>query len=161
MLKVNAVDNFCNEHIEYYSFVVVKNLLESCGLQVIDVSHNDVNGASIRVTAAFPEVFKVSENVQKEIEEEEKYLTKETFDGFVRNIENTKMKVKSFLVWAKEHKHRVYIMGASTKGNTLLQICGVTNKDCEFASEVNKDKFGLKTVGSNIRIISEEEALRK
>ena len=161
MLRVNAFDNLCHEHLEYYSFEVVKNLLESNGLQVIDVSHNDVNGASIRVTASFPGKYRVSDSVSKELEVEKEFLTDEAFNKFSESIKSTKVKLSGFLKWAKSRNKRVYIMGASTKGNSLLQVCGVTNEDCEFASEVNKDKFGLKTIGSNIEIISEEESLIK
>ena len=161
MLRVNAFDNLCHEHLEYYSFEVVKNLLESNGLQVIDVSHNDVNGASIRVTASFPGKYRVSDNVDKELKIEKEFLTDDAFNKFSESIKSTKVKLSGFLKWAKSRNKRVYIMGASTKGNSLLQVCGVTNEDCEFASEVNKDKFGLKTIGSNIEIISEEESLIK
>ena len=161
MLKVNAFDNICHEHLEYYSFEVVKNLLENNGLQVIDVSHNNVNGASIRITAAFPGVYKVSPLVENELALERATLNSKLINDFVFSIDLTKAKVTSFLKWAKFHKHRVYIMGASTKGNTLLQVCGITEQDCPYASEVNKEKFGLRTIGSNIEIISEEASLVK
>ena len=47
--------------------------------------------------------------------------------------------------------------GASTKGNVLLQFCGLTNKDIPFIAEVNPDKFGAFTPGTNIPILSETE----
>ena len=159
MLSVNAFDNICHEHLEYYSFEVVKNLLETNGLEIIDVSHNNVNGASIRVTAAFPGKYPAQPVVSKELADERLYLTQDAFTKFSNNIEVTKRKVSGFLRWAKATSNRIAILGASTKGNTLLQVCGVTDKDCEFASEVNSDKFDLITIGSNIPIIPEEDAL--
>lgn len=161
MLNVNAFDNICHEHLEYYSFEVVKNLLESNGLEVIDVTHNNVNGASIRITAAFPGIYKISPFVENEVSVERSLLTQTLFDRFINNISLTKAKLKSFFSWAKFHKHQVYIMGASTKGNTLLQVCGITKADCPYASEVNTEKFGLRTIGSDIEIISEDSALIK
>ena len=48
--------------------------------------------------------------------------------------------------------------GASTKGNVVLQFCGLTNKDIPAIAEVNPDKFGCFTPGTHIPIISEQEA---
>ena len=47
--------------------------------------------------------------------------------------------------------------GASTKGNVLLQFCGLSNKDIPVIAEVNPDKFGAFTPGTNIPILSEAE----
>ena len=48
--------------------------------------------------------------------------------------------------------------GASTKGNVLLQFCGITPKQIPYIAEVNEDKFGSFTPGTNIPIVSEAEA---
>ena len=48
--------------------------------------------------------------------------------------------------------------GASTKGNVLLQFCGLTEKDIPAIAEVNPDKFGCVTPGSHIPIVSEADA---
>jgi hypothetical protein len=48
--------------------------------------------------------------------------------------------------------------GASTKGNVLLQFCGVTTKEVAAIAEVNTDKFGAFTPGTHIPIVSESEA---
>ena len=48
--------------------------------------------------------------------------------------------------------------GASTKGNVILNFCGITSKDIPYIAEVNTDKFGCYTPGTLIPIISEQEA---
>ena len=48
--------------------------------------------------------------------------------------------------------------GASTKGNVLLQFCGLTTAHIPYIAEVNEDKYGSFTPGTNIPIISEKEA---
>lgn len=53
---------------------------------------------------------------------------------------------------------RIIGYGASTKGNVLLQFCGLTSKQIPFIAEVNEDKFGSFTPGTHIPIISEVEA---
>mgnify|MGYP001095806824 FL=1 len=63
-----------------------------------------------------------------------------------------------FLETAKKEGKKVYGYGASTKGNVLLQYCGITSKDIIAIAEVNEDKFGCVTPGTGIPIISEDEA---
>lgn len=161
MIKATAFDNICHEHLEYYRLVDVVNLLREHGLQVIDVSYNDVNGGSLRVIACHDGAYTVCSRVEQALVDESNFLSTYGMDYFKKNIELTKFKVKEFLKWGKEHGHRIYLMGASTKGNTLLQVCGATGDLVPYAAEVNKDKFGLRTAGSDIKIVSEEEALIK
>ncbi len=47
--------------------------------------------------------------------------------------------------------------GASTKGNVLLQFCGLTTENLPVIAEVNPNKFGCRTPGTNIPIASEDE----
>ena len=53
---------------------------------------------------------------------------------------------------------KIFLYGASTKGNTLLQCYGLTNKEIPFAAERSKVKWGKYTIGSGVKIISEENA---
>ena len=53
---------------------------------------------------------------------------------------------------------KVYVYGASTKGNTVLQYFGLDHALITAAAERNPDKWGRVTVGSRIPIISEGEA---
>ena len=48
--------------------------------------------------------------------------------------------------------------GASTKGNVLLQFCGLGPAEIPAIADVNPDKFGCVTPGTHIPIVSEEEA---
>lgn len=161
MFKVCAFDNICHEHLEYYRLADIMYLLGKHELDVIDVSYNNVNGGSLRVTACHSGKYPHKLSVLEALHEEEKYFLEHNFKEFNKCIELTKTKIQSFLKWAEGHSHKVYLLGASTKGNTLLQVCKVTNEQVPYAAEVNKDKFGLRAVGSNIEIISEDDALIK
>ena len=162
MFKLTAYDSFCTEHLEYYTLLDVVNILNEAGLRVIDVSYNDVNGGSIRVTACHRESNRVSsEVVVATLLEEDAYFATHDFAFFNDNIEKTKKAVSGFLEWAKSIHNDVHLLGASTKGNTLLQHCGITKELVPFAAEVNPDKFGLRTAGSDIEIISETDSLIK
>ena len=49
-------------------------------------------------------------------------------------------------------------LGASTKGNVLLQFFGITKEKMPYISERNPDKVGLRTLGTDFELISEERA---
>lgn len=162
MFKLCAFDNICNEHLEYYSLQDVVNVLNEANLRVIDVSYNDVNGGSLRVSAVHRESnVPTREIVIQMLVDEFNYFSTHDFDYFNGRVKLAKEKTISFIKWAKTHNHTLHLLGASTKGNTLLQYCGVTGEDVPFAAEVNPDKFGLRTAGSDIEIISEADSLIK
>jgi hypothetical protein len=163
MLRTNAYDTICHEHLEFYSFRVVKNLLESCGLRAIDVEMNSINGGSFAVTACK----KNSKYVENKtlinwMLHQEKNMELETlkpYRQFEENVyhhrENLRRLVKSLVADGK----KIIGYGASTKGNVLLQFCGLGIKQIPYIAEVNPDKYGSYTPGTKIPIISEKDAL--
>lgn len=167
MLQTNAFDNICHEHLEYYSFENLDWLFSQHGMRVFDASRNSVNGGSLRLYVTHMDSsFPTSPNVEKIAMEEFDYFEqfyrerKSPFIEFGNRIETIKRNIQVFIHNLKEEEKTIFVMGASTKGNTLLQYFNLTNKLIPFAAEVNKDKFGKKTVGTNIPIIDEKHALQ-
>lgn len=161
MLKSNAFDNICFEHLEYYSIAVVKSLLERVGLEIFDIEYNPVNGGSLRLYIAFSGKFQVTDNVDKFITREDSYIYSKAYDQFYNRVHEEKTKLLSLIRRIKMSNEHIYVLGASTKGNTLLQYYGLSDEQISGAAEVNEDKFGLRTLGSNIEIIPEDEVLRR
>jgi hypothetical protein len=161
MFKINAFDNICHEHLEYYSFKVLRNLFEQHDLEVFDVSTNSVNGGSIRMYIGWKDQREIIHTVDELEKEERDYMNSfnDPFVAFAERTENIKKTVMKFLEDTRAENKTVYAMGASTKGNTLLQYFDIDGTQIPYAAEVNKDKFGRKTVGTNIEIISESSAL--
>ena len=58
----------------------------------------------------------------------------------------------------KREGRRIHVYGASTKGNVILQFCGIDNSLIDYAADRNPDKNGARTIGTDIPIISEEES---
>lgn len=163
MLRINAFDNICSEHLEYYSFKVLKRLLQEHGLEVFDIQTNSVNGGSIRVYAAHPGVFKVHDAVQAYLDEELAYMQQwlDPFIAFAERCNYIKHTVVRWVMDAIEQRKTVYVMGASTKGSTTLQWFGLDRRYIQYAAEINEDKFGKVTSGTGIHIIPEDEAMAK
>ncbi|MCO6500299.1 MAG: hypothetical protein J5I47_07985 [Vicingus serpentipes] len=139
-------------------------ILDKAGLKAIDVSLNDANGGSFRITAAKKNTSLIvnEENLNqiRELEKKNKLDEIDIYNQFRKNTELHKEELRAFFAKAKKEGKKVFGYGASTKGNVILQYCGVSEEDLSFIAEVNEDKFGKYTPGTLIPIQSEVE-LRK
>ncbi len=160
MLRLNAFDNICHEHLEYYSLSVLNDLLEKHGLNIFDVEYNDVNGGSVRVYAQKGKARKRESSVTKFMSDETILLEKLPIERFGIRILERKSELLKLISEIKNNNKSIYVLGASTKGNTLLQYYGLGSTIIDKALEVNEDKFGRRTIGTNIPIVSEEDGLK-
>ena len=162
MLETNSYDTVCHEHLEYYGLEQIKWMADRVGFRIVDVELNDINGGSFSVVAQKasgdtkppPVVQKILDDEKtKGLHELEPYL------AFAKRAAAAKAELLEFLHGAKAQGKTVAALGASTKGNVILQYCGLTENDVSAIGEVNADKFGCYTPGTWIPIISEEELL--
>jgi len=135
MLDQNDLGNICHEHLEFYSFTSLKYLFESNGLKIFKINKNNINGGSYRVYA--------KKNLVKSINFKEDVSLK---------------RIREFIKIIKNNKKKVFIYGASTKGNTLLQYYRIDKRLVSFAAERSPEKWGKYTIGTGIKIISEQQA---
>lgn len=162
MLRTNAYDTVCHEHLEFYSFKVVKNLLEKCGLRVIDVQMNAINGGSFAVTASKTNAPYLSNtpliNWMIQQEDDMGLDTPKPYRDFEERVFKHRKNLTDLINALVADNKKIFGYGASTKGNVLLQFCGFTTKQIPYIAEVNEEKFGTFTPGTLIPIISEAEA---
>ena len=171
MLKTHELGNICHEHLEYYSLRSFEYLLHRHGFEVVDLELNNVNGGSLRAYIrnrnADPHTFAdetyrgLAADRIASIREEESRLELDTsapYIEFATWVERIKNDVVGFIREEAGRGKKVYVYGASTKGNTLLQYFGLDRTLITAAAERNKDKWGRMTVGTRIPIVSEEEA---
>jgi SAM-dependent methyltransferase len=167
MLKMTSYDTICHEHLEYYSLAVIEHILKSAGLRLVKVGLNSINGGSIRcfATHAASIRYKRDEFAQaiKSLRQEEFDLELDTdkpYRFFQERVNVHKEQLVGLLKKLKAEGKRIHVYGASTKGNTILQWCGIDNRLVDVAAERNADKYGARTLGSDIPIVSEEESRR-
>ena len=150
-----------HEHLEYYSLKSINYLMERNGLKVIDATTNFVNGGSLRVLVTHEDSRRPkSKRYQEILDEEEKWNLEEldTYVQYEHKIKDIIKKSREFIVNEIKNGGTVIGLGASTKGNVLLQICRIGKDLLPYISDRNKDKVGLHTLGTDIEIISEEKA---
>ncbi|HUD70803.1 MAG TPA: class I SAM-dependent methyltransferase, partial [Dongiaceae bacterium] len=164
MLAMNAYDTVCHEHLEYYALGPIRWMMERVGLAILEVTFNAVNGGSFSITAAKQGSSHAADGAAIDaILKKEAALGLDTpapYAAFRERVARHRDELRGFLGAQRREGRRVAGYGASTKGNVLLQYCGVTREDLASIAEVNQDKFGRFTPGTLIPIVSEEEARR-
>jgi len=165
MLKYNNFYDICHEHLSYYSLETFEYLINQFGLKCFYAETNDVNGGSIRLYICKKSSNKYTENkffyklnLIKEEEKKFKLTDPQTFYNFEKIISELKDKTVKFVDSILNLNKKVLGLGASTKGNIILQHFGLTKEKIPYISERNPEKAGLKCLGSDIELISEEKA---
>lgn len=164
MLATNSYDTVCHEHLEFYALRQIKWMTDKVGFRIIDVEFNDVNGGSFSITVSKANGdLTIVPSVQKilDLEREQGLDALAPYQAFATRAEKTKNDLLEFIKSAHAQGKTVAALGASTKGNVLLQYCGLTEKDIAFVGEVNAEKYGCYTPGTWIPIIPEAELLAK
>lgn len=161
MIKTNSIDTICHEHLEYYSLHQVKNIADRAGFSIIDVKFNDSNGGSFRVyfakntsNAHIPNTTLVNAILAEEYEYG--VMNVDLYRKFMENVNIEVKKLRNFIETVIENGKSVYIYGASTKGNCLLQYAKLDETYMQYAVERNPNKIG-KMTSTGIEIISEEK----
>ena len=162
MLAANAYDTVCHEHLEYYRLKQITWMAERAGFVIVDLEFNDVNGGSFSVTVAKPGSRHQPnfERVRQVLQEEEREGLggQGPYERFKANVYRHRDDLLALIQKIHAEGKRVLGYGASTKGNVILQFCGLTDRDIACIAEVNEDKFGRLTPGSAIPIVSEAQA---
>ena len=143
-------DAICHEHAVYYNYTSLYYVIEQAGLKIVSVDFNNINGGSISVI------------VRHENHKESAYIT-QLFDfidwqEFNKKIDKCRENLIGYLHKMKEDDKKVYGLGASTKGNVLLQYCNITTDLLPVIIDINPDKKGCVTPGTNIPIVMEGDS---
>jgi len=163
MLRTNSYDTICHEHLEYYSLDAVRRILDAAELQLIDVVTNGVNGGSFAVTAARRANRTLRPNravIEWLLQQEDRMglNTPRPYRDFEERVFRHRQDLVRLIRGLTADGKKVLGYGASTKGNVLLQFCGLSSADIPAIAEVNPDKFGCVTPGTHIPIVPEAEA---
>lgn len=170
MINQLAFDNICHEHVYYWSLSTIQKVINEANMHIVDCQLNDVNGGSFRIyikknnskinsfaTAPYRDVCKVRVDSIIKWEESIGIDKSMVWLDFYNKINALRKQTVDFIKQEKAKGKVICGYGASTKGNTLLQWFGLDNTLIDAIAERSHYKFGLKTIGTNIPILSEEE----
>jgi len=159
-LMLNAVDNICHEHLEYYSLLSLENLLNRYDLEVNEVTTSMINGGSFRTVVSRKGTYPISPSVQAQRDMEKRFgLEKPSvYKRFGEIVKFQLAQLRDFVDEINGRGEEVYIYGASTRGGTIWQGAGLDVNDLPKAVERNPEKVGKKIAAIGVPIISEEQA---
>jgi NDP-4-keto-2,6-dideoxyhexose 3-C-methyltransferase len=164
MLDMNSYDTVCHEHLEFYALRQIKWMTDRVGFIIHDIEFNEVNGGSFSITVGKNVGGKEESPLVEAVlsDEVEKGLTTlEPYIEFSERVKKSKSDLLSFIHKEKYLGKTFAAIGASTKGNVVLQYCELSEKEISFVAEVNQEKFGCYTPGTWIPIISEADLITK
>jgi len=161
MLEHCAYDTICHEHVEYYALRQIHWMAERSGLKIVDLQTSNINGGSLAVTAARKESrYAPAEKSLETLLEQEReagFEGMEPFEKFRAAVFRHRTSLQEQIARLHQEEQKVLGYGASTKGNVLLQFCDFSVRDLPYIAEVNPEKYGRFTPGTDIPIISEAE----
>jgi hypothetical protein len=156
LIEGNQFDTIYHEHFSYFSLVTVEQMAARHGLKLIDVEELSTHGGSLRVYLAHRDSSRAQSaavGALVEREEELGFRTLEAYAFFSDQVQETKRKLLTFLIEAKNSGKKICAYGAPGKGNTLLNYCGIGTDFIDFAVDRNSYKHGRFTPGMHIPIL--------
>ena len=162
MIRMNSYDTICHEHLEYYSLHSIQYVMKHAGLRILDVQMNGVNGGSFALSVTHQDSsLKTNQAVLDWLFEQELKMGFDTpapFREFETRVYAHRKALRTLIEALNSDGKKVLGYGASTKGNVVLQFCGLTSREISCIAEINPDKYGAFTPGTHIPIISDAEA---
>ena len=161
LIEELGYDSICHEHALYLSYENILKMASNAGLYPIDVVETSTNGASyLTFFTNDPSKHEVKTKKIKSVLEYEAALELTSLDvwsTFASRVNEHKSKLLDLITRIKLENKKIACLGASTKGNVLLQYLGLSSDDIVAISERDSRKVGLVTPGTNIPILSEDE----
>ena len=162
ILRFKMFDTICHEHLEYYSSKVIMNLTTQNGLKVFDIKENKINGGSKQYFICLKDskISTNSKHIKKVLKFENKLKLNKTstFKRLFKHINRLKKNLNNLIKSIKNKNQNIHGYDASTKGNVILQYFNIDKNKINYIAERNKNKYGLLTPGTNIKIISEKKS---
>jgi SAM-dependent methyltransferase len=149
-------DTIYHEHFFYLSYLCAERMMAAAGLRVFDVEELPTHGGSLRLFVCHSSA-RHRESARKAVlrqRERDHALDRlEGYEGFAARVAETKRAFLDYLAEARRAGRRVAAYGAAAKGNTLLNVCGVTYPQIEAVYDLSTQKQGRLTPGSHIPIL--------
>jgi SAM-dependent methyltransferase len=155
MIDSCEFDTIYHEHLCYFSATALDRLFSRHGLTIVDVERVSIHGGSLRVFAA------PSGGASKPSPEVLSLLGEETrrgadridfYQSFARRVDSLKRSLVDLIRDLRARDRRIAAYGASAKGSTLMNACGLTRDMLDFVVDRNTYKQGLYTPGLRLKI---------
>ena len=154
LLSKNEFDTVYHEHLSYFLVRPLKKLYDSHKLKIIKIEKYQIHGGSIRIFASKNSLSEES-SIKKfqKFERSKKLYDINTYKNFDKKAKKVRKDLLNILAGIKNRNKKIAAYGASAKGNTLLNYCGIDRKIVRFIIDDTPEKQNLISPGSKIRIV--------
>jgi SAM-dependent methyltransferase len=154
MLDNCEFDTIYHEHLCYFSLTALSDCFRRHGLTVTDVERVAIHGGTLRLFVMRSENAAASPAVAALLEQEESWgvRTPEPYVDFARRVGDVRDGLLAMLAELKATGRRIAAYGASAKGSTLLNYCGIGRETLDFLVDRSLVKQGRHVPGSGLRI---------
>lgn len=155
LLRETQFDTIYHEHYSYLSLGVVERVLAGAALRVFDVEKIPTHGGSLRVFACHAAAGHLARPGLDKLRADERAARLDRLDGyagFAGRVAAVRDNFLAFLRATRAEGGTVAAYGAAAKGNTFLNVCGVTADDIPFVVDANPEKQGRLLPGSHIPV---------
>jgi SAM-dependent methyltransferase len=154
-------DTIYHEHLCYYSLCSLQLLFARHGLTVVDVREIPIHGGSLQVHAALSG--QPSERVCRLVDEERAAGVDglDFYRDFGDKVQHLRGELREMLGALKSSGSKMAAYGASAKGSTLLNYCGIGRETLDFVADRSTVKQGLYTPGTHLPIVPPEALLEE
>jgi len=157
LIRESQFDTIYHEHYSYLSLVAVEKVLASAGMRAFDVEEIATHGGSLRLYACRADATHQQTDALVAMRAKEHTARLDAlagYAGFAAQVEQVKSSFRAFLDRAKAEGKTIAAYGAAAKGNTFLNVCGVTHKDIACVYDLSHAKQGRLLPGSHIPILA-------
>ncbi len=161
LFEQNAFDTIYHEHLSYFSVGTLVSLFARHGMRVFDVERLPVHGGSILVFVGHddgPWATRPSVGELLRLETRAELHSDAVYRDFALNVDRVRDELPALVRRLATEGKRIAGYGASAKGNTILNVCGLGSEELEFCSDTTELKQGKVLPGTHVPVRSPEFA---
>lgn len=149
-------DTIYHEHFSYISLLAAQRLFSAHGMRIFDVEELATHGGSLRIFVGHENSTVCVETQRlRDLELREHsagYTGMAVYSDFGERVWESKRTLLTLLIAVKRAGKSVAGYGASGKGNTLLNYCGIGTDFIDYTVDRNPYKHGRLLPGSRIPV---------
>lgn len=152
-------DTVYHEHLSYFSLTALDALFTRNDLTIQNVERLPIHGGTLRIYAGHDK--KQHESVAQLLRDEKAAGLGELnfYSDFGAKVALLRDELVTLLRDLKTHEKRIAVYGASAKGTTLLNYCGLGRETLDYVVDRSSIKQGLYTPGTHLKIHAPEKLL--
>ena len=147
-------DTIYHEHLSYFSLAPLQRLFLSGGFELFDVHRLPIHGGSIRIFVARQGTQRPTTALREAVDSERAAGLGEsaTYARFAERVVASRDALCRMLAELRGQGRSIAALGATAKGNTLLNYCGIGPELVTYVADSTPLKVGRLTPGMHILV---------